>query len=431
MLSEARSLSCFQLVFDVTTFKSSIGSVKLDLEAAAAAATVATAAAASCSCCCLLSLLLLLLLQQLLLLSTAAPAAAGATTAAATAAAATTSSSRERGREGERVLGGIPILGEMYEEFIPRNCDLDIYSASLTSLLTVKGDTIRPEVFVIASKLVRAQSRSSSCGVMLNSSGFRFARQFGFDQHYARDADNIVRIVVSADHLNENTYSPMIGNEVEPPLVLASFEEDRDRNPLIDAKTIVADPQDIASPRDSIHSQYNPEVDYETAPSVSKHDSDSPQDTWVVEEDVSDTNMVVSACTLIGNESKDNVDDTATTRYLEIKSVNGDDSIAVVGVSPENMLLKEGDGAAVPKGEDLERTLAAARAKKAELNDEVNTINECISQLDSGKDKPVAMMEGAVEEFGATEGSHSMTVEFNHLSNLIKDFEHHCKEFDL
>nr|CAD1817063.1 unnamed protein product [Ananas comosus var. bracteatus] len=147
------------------------------------------------------------------------------------------------------------------------------------------------------------------------------------------------------DHLNENTYSLMIGNEVEPPLVLASFEEDRDRNPLIDAKTIVADPQDIASPRDSIPSRYNPEVDYETTPSVSKHDSDSPQDTWVVEEDVSDTNMVVSARTLIGNESKDNVDDTATTRYLEIKSVNGDDPIAVVGVSPENMLLKEGDGA--------------------------------------------------------------------------------------
>nr|CAD1831629.1 unnamed protein product [Ananas comosus var. bracteatus] len=32
MLSEARSLPCFQLVFDVATFKSSIGSVKLDLE---------------------------------------------------------------------------------------------------------------------------------------------------------------------------------------------------------------------------------------------------------------------------------------------------------------------------------------------------------------------------------------------------------------
>nr|CAD1827757.1 unnamed protein product [Ananas comosus var. bracteatus] len=32
MLSEARSLPCFQLVFDVATFESSIGSVKLDLE---------------------------------------------------------------------------------------------------------------------------------------------------------------------------------------------------------------------------------------------------------------------------------------------------------------------------------------------------------------------------------------------------------------
>nr|CAD1825853.1 unnamed protein product [Ananas comosus var. bracteatus] len=32
MLSEARSLPCFQLVFDVATFESSIGSVKLDLD---------------------------------------------------------------------------------------------------------------------------------------------------------------------------------------------------------------------------------------------------------------------------------------------------------------------------------------------------------------------------------------------------------------
>uniref|UniRef100_A0A6V7QYE0 Serine-threonine/tyrosine-protein kinase catalytic domain-containing protein n=1 Tax=Ananas comosus var. bracteatus TaxID=296719 RepID=A0A6V7QYE0_ANACO len=32
MLSEARSLPCFQLIFDVATFESSIGSVKLDLE---------------------------------------------------------------------------------------------------------------------------------------------------------------------------------------------------------------------------------------------------------------------------------------------------------------------------------------------------------------------------------------------------------------
>nr|CAD1825647.1 unnamed protein product [Ananas comosus var. bracteatus] len=32
MLSEARSLPCFQLVFDLATFDSSIGSVKLDLE---------------------------------------------------------------------------------------------------------------------------------------------------------------------------------------------------------------------------------------------------------------------------------------------------------------------------------------------------------------------------------------------------------------
>uniref|UniRef100_A0A6V7QZ61 Uncharacterized protein n=1 Tax=Ananas comosus var. bracteatus TaxID=296719 RepID=A0A6V7QZ61_ANACO len=32
MLSEARSLPCFHLVFDVATFESSIGSVKLDLE---------------------------------------------------------------------------------------------------------------------------------------------------------------------------------------------------------------------------------------------------------------------------------------------------------------------------------------------------------------------------------------------------------------
>nr|CAD1837804.1 unnamed protein product [Ananas comosus var. bracteatus] len=32
MLSEARSLSCFQIVFDVATFESSIGSVKLNLE---------------------------------------------------------------------------------------------------------------------------------------------------------------------------------------------------------------------------------------------------------------------------------------------------------------------------------------------------------------------------------------------------------------
>nr|CAD1841757.1 unnamed protein product [Ananas comosus var. bracteatus] len=32
MLSEARSLPCFQLVFDVATFESSIGSVKFDLE---------------------------------------------------------------------------------------------------------------------------------------------------------------------------------------------------------------------------------------------------------------------------------------------------------------------------------------------------------------------------------------------------------------
>nr|CAD1835624.1 unnamed protein product [Ananas comosus var. bracteatus] len=32
MLSEARSLPCFQLVFDVATFESSIDSVKLDLD---------------------------------------------------------------------------------------------------------------------------------------------------------------------------------------------------------------------------------------------------------------------------------------------------------------------------------------------------------------------------------------------------------------
>nr|CAD1829828.1 unnamed protein product [Ananas comosus var. bracteatus] len=32
MLSEARSLPCFQLIFDIATFESSIGSVKLDLE---------------------------------------------------------------------------------------------------------------------------------------------------------------------------------------------------------------------------------------------------------------------------------------------------------------------------------------------------------------------------------------------------------------
>nr|CAD1835973.1 unnamed protein product [Ananas comosus var. bracteatus] len=32
MLLEARSLPCFQVVFDVATFESSIGSVKLDLE---------------------------------------------------------------------------------------------------------------------------------------------------------------------------------------------------------------------------------------------------------------------------------------------------------------------------------------------------------------------------------------------------------------
>nr|CAD1834856.1 unnamed protein product [Ananas comosus var. bracteatus] len=32
MLSEARSLPCFHLIFDVATFESSIGSVKLDLE---------------------------------------------------------------------------------------------------------------------------------------------------------------------------------------------------------------------------------------------------------------------------------------------------------------------------------------------------------------------------------------------------------------
>nr|CAD1830520.1 unnamed protein product [Ananas comosus var. bracteatus] len=32
MLSEARGLPCFQVVFDVATFESSIGSVKLDLE---------------------------------------------------------------------------------------------------------------------------------------------------------------------------------------------------------------------------------------------------------------------------------------------------------------------------------------------------------------------------------------------------------------
>nr|CAD1844070.1 unnamed protein product [Ananas comosus var. bracteatus] len=231
----------------------------------------------------------------------------------------------------------------------------------------------------------------------------------------------------------KNTYSPMIGNEVEPPLVLASFEEGgRNHNLLIDARAIVADLQGIASPReieDSIPSRYNPEVDYEPTLSV-----------VVVDEDVSDTNMAVSAHTLIGDESKDNVDDTATTRDLEIKSVNGDDPIAAVGVLSKNMLLKEGSGTGKAltlldqqrqKVEDLERTLAAARAKEAKLNDEVNTINEYIFRLDTGKDKAVAMMEGAIEEFGATEGSHSMTMEFNHLSNLIKDFEHHCKEFDL
>ena len=32
MLLEAPSLPCFQVVFDVATFESSIGSVKLDLE---------------------------------------------------------------------------------------------------------------------------------------------------------------------------------------------------------------------------------------------------------------------------------------------------------------------------------------------------------------------------------------------------------------
>nr|CAD1818287.1 unnamed protein product [Ananas comosus var. bracteatus] len=450
----------------------------------------------------------------------------------------------------------------------------------------------------------------------------RFARQFGFDQHYVRDTDNIAGIAASAgvlmgedfrrlesqdlkrprvdasmattsvtkasqihtkwfpeeklpsptpsrDNLNENTYSPMIGNEVEPLPVLASFDEGHDRNLLIDAKIIVADPQDIASHEieDSIPSRYNPEVDYEPTPSISKANSGSLQDTvifirpayedhsLVVNEDVSDTNTVVSERTLIVDESKDNVDDTATTRSLEIKPANGDDPVAAVGVSSENMLLKEGGGAGHPistdhgvgqgsrptlidhlieavrtssyhtypdiqekvteyceilsrigvdtsglsmrlhklfkeaeairevaahpsysssarilkakehmdritkelkdydskrssltrtkekaltlldqqrqKVEDLERTLATARAKEAELNDEVNTINECIFRLDSGKDKAVAMTEGAIEEFGATEGSHSMTVEFNHLSNLIRDFEHHCKEFDL
>nr|CAD1821502.1 unnamed protein product [Ananas comosus var. bracteatus] len=193
-------------------------------------------------------------------------------------------------------------------------------------ILQGQRDTIRPEVFVMAAKLGEGLKVALALAVLCS-------------------------IQVALDHLNENTYSPMMGNEVEPPLVLASFEEGgRDHNPLIDAKAIVADPQDIASPREieeSIPSRYNPEVDYEPTPSVSKDNLDSPQDTWVVDEDVSDTNMAVSAHTLIGNESKDNVDDTATTRDLEIKSVNGDDPIVAVGVSSKNMLLKEGGGAGV------------------------------------------------------------------------------------
>nr|CAD1821664.1 unnamed protein product [Ananas comosus var. bracteatus] len=446
-----------------------------------------------------------------------------------------------------RVLGGIPILGEMYEEFIPRNCDLDIYSASLTSLLTVyEWLTIRnqrgPVYYnhwidywyrgdIASSSRPRLISNDEHCiGPPIRDNGYRAAFLSLWLCKFIMPSgqrDTIrPEVFVIASKLGEGLKVALA------PAVLCSIQValDRDHNPLIDAKTIVANPQGIASPReieDSIPSRYNPEVDYETTPSVSKHDSDSPQDTWVVEEDVSDTNMVVSAHTLIGNESKDNIDDTATTRYLEIKSVNGDDPIAIVGGSRPTLidhlieivrtsnyhsypavqekvieyceilsrigveisglssrlqkLFKEAEAirevaahpsyslsARILKGhtsritkelkdydskrssltrtkekaltlldqqcqrvEDLKTTLAAARAKKAELNDEVNTINECISRLDSGKDKAVAMMEGAVEEFGATEGSHSMTVEFNHLSNLIRNFEHHCKEFDL
>nr|CAD1817761.1 unnamed protein product [Ananas comosus var. bracteatus] len=324
----------------------------------------------------------------------------------------------------------------------------------------------------------------------------------------------------------ENTYSPMIGNEVEPPLVLASFEEGgRDHNPLIDEKAIVADPQDIASPRVSL---LDITLKSTTKPtlSVSKDNSDSPQDTWVVDEDVSDTNMAVSAHTLIGDKSKDNnmllkegggaghpissdhgvgqesrptlidhlIEIVRTSSYhtypvIQVKITEYCEILSRIGVDTSSLntrlqkLFKEAEAirevAAHPsysssarilkakehmsritkelkdydskrssltrtkekaltlldqqrqKVEDLERTLATVQAKEAKLNDEVNTIKECIFRLDSGKDKAVTIMEGAIEEFGATEGSHSTTVEFNHLSGLIKDFEHHCKEFDL
>nr|CAD1825959.1 unnamed protein product [Ananas comosus var. bracteatus] len=325
----------------------------------------------------------------------------------------------------------------MYEEFKPRNCDLDIYNASLTSLLTVyewltirnqggpvyynhwidywyrgdiasssrprlisddehcigppirdngykaaflslwlykfimpsgQRDTIRPEVFVMASKLAKQNLLAESAHHSLQQT------------YEIPDVPNSSLLVhnrfepnIVTDQIAAKRGLPEDSSRRDPkrPHVDASMaamsvtrENGRNHNPLIDVRAIVADLQGIASPREI---------------------EDSIPSRYNLEVDYEPTPSV----------SKDNSDSSQKTRQ---------------------------------KVEDLERTLAAARAKQAKLNDEVNTINECLFRLDLGKDKVVAMMEGAIDEFGATKGSHSMTVEFNHLSNLIKDFEHHCKE---
>nr|CAD1825690.1 unnamed protein product [Ananas comosus var. bracteatus] len=229
-------------------------------------------------------------------------------------------------------------------------------------------DTIRPEVFVMASKLGEglrvALAPAVLCSIQValghmasnlrgpSNSNYRFPIHFlatWIHSHFRGtctgvkfDAE-VIRVLnrmqISEIYFHAQPYNPhrcepcwkantfvcslvkeyvrayfssgidsLVENELNPKKICKSIPRSllvepqrgvcHDHSPLIDAKAIAANPQDIAPHEieDSIPSRYNPEVDYELTPSVSKDNLDSPQNTIrtmeLVGEEISNENLV-------------------------------------------------------------------------------------------------------------------------------------------